>query len=182
MNRLVILLVGLSFSAVAHTAAAAGQSADRLQACLHQKQERNAAMQARDWEAMERFANAYIKRCAGIEQPPEFSSAHWEAAMAAIKLGRLANALTYLDRCIEISYANASCQVEKVYVLIRMQRTGEARKWHATVTRLVNGQMEATERAPHGPIAGDEKEALEIALESLQLSKRSLAMYGEELE
>lgn len=182
MNRFTALLVGVSFSAVTHTAAAAGQSGDRLQTCLHQKQERSAAMQARDWEAMERFANAYIKRCVGIDRPRDFSTAYWEAAMAAMKLGRPASALKYLDRCIEVFYANASCHVEKIYVLILMQRTGEARKWHATANRLVNGQVEATERALRGPIAGVEKEALEIELESLQISQRSLAMYGEELE
>lgn len=182
MNRFAALLVGLSFSAVAPTAAAAVKSGDRLQTCLHQKQERSAAMQARDWEAMERFANAYIKRCAGIDRPRDFSTAHWEAAMAAMKLGRPASALKYLDRCIEVSYANASCHVEKIYVLIRMQRTDEARKLHATANRLVNGQVDATERALRGPVAGVEKEALEIELESLQISQRSLAMYGEELE
>jgi hypothetical protein len=182
MNQFTALLVGLSFYAVAHTAAAAGQSGDRLQACLHQKQERNAAMQARDWEAMERFANAYIKRCAGTEQPRDFSTAHWEAAMAAMKLGRPASAVKYLDRCIEVSYANASCHVQKIYVLIRMQRTGEARKLHATASRLIDGQLEATERALRGPVAGIEKEALEIELESLQLSQRSLAMYAEDLQ
>lgn len=139
-------------------------------------------MQARDWEAMERFANAYIKRCAGIDRPRDFSTAHWEAAMAAMKLGRPASALKYLDRCIEVSYANAACHVEKIYVLISMQRTDEARKLHATANRLVNGQVEATERALRGPVAGVEKEALEIELESLQISQRSLAMYGEELE
>jgi len=80
------------------------------------------------------------------------------------------------------AYANASCHVEKIYVLICMQRTGEARRLHATANRVFNGQLEATERALRRLVAGGEKDALEIELESLQLSQRALTMYGEELE
>lgn len=182
MIRFTALLVGVSFSAVTYAAAAAGQSSDQLQACLHQQEERSAAIDARDWEAMERFANAYIKRCADIDRPRNYSTAHWEAAMAAMKLGRPASALKYLDACIKVSYANASCHVEKIYVLIRMKREHEARRLHATVSRLVNGQLEATERALRGPVAGIEKEALEIEHKSLQVSRDSLAIYDEDLK
>ena len=63
-----------------------------------------------------------------------------------------------------------------------MQRTGEARRLHATANRVFNGQLEATERALRRLVAGGEKDALEIELESLQLSQRALTMYGEELE
>lgn len=181
MKRLSALLIGLCFGAIAHTAAAA-PSNQRVEVCLHKTQERSAAMQARDWEAMEKFANAYIKSCAGVDRPKDFSRAHWEAAMASLKLGRPAIALKHLDNCIGVSYTNATCHVEKVYVLMRMKRTDEARKLHVTAERLVSGQLEETERALRGPVAGMEKEALEIERDSLQLSQQSLAMYAEDLQ
>ena len=182
MNRFPTLLIGICLSVMSDTASATGPSRDRLQECLHHKNQRSAAMQARDWGNMERFANIYIKRCAGVDEPKHFSTAYWEVAMAEMKLGRLASALKSLDSCIQTSYANASCHVEKVFVLIRMKRVGEARKLYDTASPLVDRQLESAERALEGLVSGVEKEALEIERESLRLSQQSLALYAEDLQ
>jgi len=96
-------------------------------------------------------------------------------------LGRLADSLKYLDSCVQVSYANSSCHVDKVSLLIRLQRKNEARKLHDAASRLVASQFEEVTRTLRGSVSRDEKESLESDLEGLKINQEALALYAEQL-
>ncbi|WP_426212607.1 hypothetical protein, partial [Massilia sp. TWP1-3-3] len=115
-----LVLTFVSFSAAA-------QSREVVE-CEHQMNERGAAMAARDWVSMEKFANVFIKKCQRAATSIDISKAYWESSVAAEQLGRPAAALKYIDGCISVAYSNGTCHVQKVLVLKGMKRTEEARR------------------------------------------------------
>jgi len=182
MNRSLTCFLGCFVAFISSAASAAEPTLSLRKECLHHLQQRTAAMQARDYDSMERFSNIYIKRCEGVDSPADFSRAYWQAGAAAAMRKQHVVALKYFEGCMRVSYGNASCQVGKVSALMNLNRKAEARKLHGTASKLVAAKLAAVKQELSHGVSGIEKELLEEDLESLEIDQQSLQLYAEQLE
>ena len=159
---------------------AAAQSRE-VNECEHQMNERGAAMAARDWVSMEKFANVFIKKCQRAATSIDIWKAYWESSVAAEQLGRPAAALKYIDGCISVAYSNGTCHVQKVLVLKGMKRTEEARRLIAPTSKLLASQLEDAKKALEHSTIGGETERLKMDLESLEVATEHVKLLATQL-
>lgn len=181
MRRLLAGSVGFTIAMVGLPAFAAKPAQARIKECNHHLEQRNSAMQARDWESMERFAVAYIKRCDTVDSPGNVSKAYWEVGTSWQMRENPDNALKYFNQCIQVFYGNTSCHTDKVSVLLSLQRKDQARQVHTMASKLVAGKLDDVDREMRRAASGDEKEALEIQRESLEINQQQLELYAKQL-
>jgi tetratricopeptide (TPR) repeat protein len=124
-------------------------SKDKMKQCITQMDARTAALVARDWPQLERFAKRYLQDCKGVFDSENYSYAYEDIAMANMELNNPAAALEASERCIDVYYANAGCHVTKVRALAKLLRLSEARSEFEIAERLIVHLIEINEENLH---------------------------------
>lgn len=139
--------------------------------CVEAINERTTAFVAEDWEVVERLAKSYLKSCNGAFGDLDLSEAQDKLAIAIIELHRPSEGLKAAESCIERYYGNSSCHVEKVVALNLLGRANEARKNLAIAFKVINHNIDSTQRALARPVGGLERERLDRELLKSDLNK-----------
>jgi hypothetical protein len=144
LSALVLLL---HWAATPPVAAQGRPTREDVARCITVRQSASAAMQARDWVALERFAQRIITTCQStLAQPYYRASEYSTLAMAQVELGKATAALATSNRCLDETYAEPNCHVTKVDALILLRRTTEAKSATERAMRVTTEAMARVER------------------------------------
>ena len=125
MSKLVLgVLLG---TLVAATAALADKSIDHQNACTDKVVNLTAAFRAKDWPAVERLADVYLRECRDVADSDSIANTDDFKATSQIERGMYAAALKTSEACIEAVYRDPGCHVRRAEALARLGRTTEAR-------------------------------------------------------
>lgn len=109
--------------------------------CLDNINERNAAIDARDWESVQQLAGRYIKLCKGVFDSEVLSGVYDNLSAASSETGNITLSLTHSEKCIQTFYRNTSCHISRVLALVKLKRIAEARKYIDITERLVRHNL-----------------------------------------
>src|SRR5436190_5626038 len=112
----------LCFLAMTFTLWPHNVSAQTIQRCTEQLQERTAAMTARDWSSLDKLAKRYVQSCHGVTDALDISTAYEDMAIANLLMNRVQNALEAANSCVTTYYANPGCHLQKARALLAFNR------------------------------------------------------------
>lgn len=141
---LAALVIGFSFSVLA--ADSAKETAVREAGCVTAINEQTAALVAQDWQSLERISDAYLKACKGVLDAEGLSEAHAGISNANNKLGKPRKALAAADTCIQISYSNTGCHLQRFLSLVALKRLSDAQQTLDRVDRLLEHKQKVAKR------------------------------------
>jgi len=96
------------------------------QACVENKPKRDAALKAKDWDALEVAAVKFIEGCDKAYGDEEFAKAHAELSLVLRHRNDPKNAAEFADRAIHSS-KEPDFHIEKARCLIQLNKLEEAR-------------------------------------------------------
>jgi tetratricopeptide (TPR) repeat protein len=156
---------------LAHPMISIAWSADdsllRKEMCIAQIKQRTAALVAQDWSALERLAERYAKICKNVFGEEDHSSAYEQMAIANVRLNNAKKALSASDSCINISYSNSGCHLQKIEALIMLKRLPDARATLDKAERLIRHLIDLNERDLRDARTALNKELFESRLNNL---------------
>lgn len=174
MRTLRTLIIFFLFPTLLPIACYAAEPTDSILArrqCTDQKYQRSAALVAEDWSALERLAEVYAKTCKDVYDNQDYSTAYEHVAIANVRMNNAKKALAASDTCINISYSNSGCHLQRIEALLKLARRSDAGAALETTERLVNHLISLAERDIKDAGTPIDKEVIEAHLNNLNAQK-----------
>ena len=174
-KTLIFLLLSQAVMSFAWSAADSKESILLKQRCIEQITQRTAALVAQDWSELERLAERYVKTCKDVFDNQDYSEAYEQIAIANVRMSNAKKALAASDTCINITYSNSGCHLQKVEALLALTRRPEASTTLEGAERLVSHLISLTERDIRDARTPLDKELFESRLNNLNSQKEHAA-------
>jgi hypothetical protein len=131
----------MCFLAIACLLWAHSASAQTRERCIEQREERTAAVNARDWPNLVRLSKRYVQSCRGVTGAQDISDAYEDIAKANLAMHRAQDALEAANMCVTTYYANPGCHLEKALAMLALNRLIEARDILDVTERLLKSAL-----------------------------------------
>lgn len=174
-KALIFFILVQTLLPIACYAAEPTESISLKRRCIDQINQRSAALVAEDWSALERLAEFYAKSCKDVFDNQDYSTAYEHVAIANVKMNNAKKALAASDMCINITYSNSGCHLQRVEALLKLARRPDAGAALEKAERLISHLISLTERDIKDAPTPLDKEVVESHLNNLNAQKRHAA-------
>jgi hypothetical protein len=145
--------------------------------CISLIKQSTAAINAKDWDAVQKLSQKRLKNCKAYMNDSDTSDAYADLSTSQIYRGQYTEALKSITLCLNNDYLNISCHVMKVDVLFASENFSEVKPYYNKTYKLLISKTEDLHNELKANVQKDYKiDLLNAKINLLQSHKKYLDM------